>query len=116
MANEVANRENRATQLAEKIEDFVSSVQQLQDMQDEDNDRRAAGLYRAMFRHETDINKLDWNYTDHILGYAEMGSDIALEDYKNYLQYLKCISEEEYLAHKQMLDENYEPKRRGGRE
>ncbi len=74
-------------------------------MQDEDADSRAAGLYRAMFRHEFDINKLDWEYADHILGYAEMGSDIAVEDYKNYLQYLKCFNQEEYLAHKDMLDE-----------
>lgn len=96
--------------LIRDIEDIASCFQQLQAMQDDDNERRAAGLYRAMFRHETDINKLDWNYADHILGYAEMGSDVAIEDYKNYLQYLKCISKEEYLAHKEMLDKRLNPK------
>ena len=110
MANEVVNIETRATQLADKIENLASCFQQLQAMQDDDNERRAAGLYRAMFRHETDTNKLDWDYADHILGYAEMGSDIALEDYKNYLQYLKCINKEEYLAHKEMLDSGLNPK------
>ena len=110
MENEVLNIETRATQLAEKIENLASCFQQLQTMQDDDNERRAAGLYRAMFRHETDINKLDWDYADHILGYAEMGSDIALEDYKNYLQYLKCINKEEYFAHKEMLNNGLNPK------
>ena len=110
MGNEVVNIETRATQLADKIENLASCFQQLQAMQDDDNERRAAGLYRAMFRHETDINKLDWDYADHILGYAEMGSDIALEDYKNYLKYLKCINKEEYLAHKEMLNNGLNPK------
>ena len=96
--------------LIRDIEDIASCFQQLQAMQDDDNERRAAGLYRAMFRHETDINKLDWNYADHILGYAEMGCDIAIEDYKNYLQYLKCISRDEYLSHKEMLDNGLNPK------
>ena len=98
--------------LIRDIEDIASCFQQLQAMQDDDNERRAAGLYRAMFRHETDINKLDWNYADHILEYAEMGSDVAIEDYKNYLQYLKCISKDEYLSHKEMLGKGLNPKER----
>ena len=105
MAKEVTNIETRATQLAKKIENLASCFQQLQAIQDEDNDRRAAGLYRAMFRNEFDINKLDWEYTDHILGYAQMGCEAAAEDYRNYLQYLKRINKEEYLAHKKMFDE-----------
>jgi len=67
-------------------------------------------LYRAMFRHKIDINNLDWEYADQILEYVGMGIENAVEDYKNYLQYLKCINKEEYLAHKQMLDEALNPK------
>lgn len=93
-------------------DNIADSIQHVYIHISEDLDRRAAGLYRAMFRHETDINKLDWNYADHILGYAEMGSDVAIEDYKNYLQYLKCISKEEYLSHKEMLDKGLNPKER----
>ena len=110
MAKEVTNIETRATKLAEKIENFASCFQQLQAIQDKDNDRCAAGLYRAMFKNEFDINKLDWEYTDHILGYAEMGCEAAAEDYRNYLQYLRRIYKEEYLAHKKMFDEAMNPK------
>ena len=110
MAKEVTNIETRATKPAEKIENLASCFQQLQAIQDEDNDRRAAGLYRAMFKNEFDINKLDWEYTDHILGYAEMGCEAAAEDYRNYLQYLRRINKEEYLAHKKMFDEAMNPK------
>ena len=96
--------------LIKNIENLASCFQQLQTMQDEDNERRAAGLYRAMFRNEFAINKLDWEYTDHILGYAQMGYEAAAEDYRNYLQYLKRINKEEYLAHKKMFDEAMNPK------
>ena len=52
---------------------LVESIGQLMVMEEEDNDRKAAGLYRAMFRHETDLDKLDHNYADHILSYASCG-------------------------------------------
>lgn len=58
-------------------------------MQDSANDYYSAGLYRAMFRNETDLNKLDYNYADHILGYAEFGCKNAIEDYRNYFLYVK---------------------------
>ena len=44
MENEVLNIETRATQLAEKIENLASCFQQLQAMQDDDTERRGAGL------------------------------------------------------------------------
>ena len=62
-----------------------------------------------MFRHEMDVNRLDFNYADHILDYVGAGMDGAVEDYKNYLQYLKCFSMEEYLAHKHMQEEELNP-------
>lgn len=74
------------------------------DILSEANDQCAAGMYRAMFRHEMDINKLDYEYTDHILDCVYGGVEAAEEDYRNYLQYLKCFNKEEYLAHKEMLE------------
>lgn len=87
------------------FENLVESISQLIEMQDDCNVRSAVCLYRAMFRHETDVNKLDWNYADNILEGVGFGNANAIEDYKNYLQYLKCFNMEEYLAHKRMFDE-----------
>ena len=86
------------------LEGLVESLGQLFEMQNEDNDRKAAGLYRAMFRHETDLNKLD-NYADHILSYASCGCNNAIEDYKNYLQYIKTLYPSEYPEYAQMLED-----------
>ena len=86
--------------------DLIDAFGDLAQMQEADLTFRAVGLYRAMFRHETDINKLDFHYADEILTYASMGNDVALADYNNYLQYLKCFSEKAYLSHKQMLEED----------
>lgn len=49
------------------------------------------------------------NIADYILSYVSTGIDEAVEDYKNYLQYLKCFNTEEYLAHKQMLEPDLQP-------
>lgn len=92
------------------LDNLAEYIQQVNLLVGEDLDRRAAGLYRAMFRHEMDINKLDYHYADHILSYISMGNDEAVEDYKNYLLYLKCFNTEEYLAHKQMLEDKMNPK------
>lgn len=89
---------------------LVDSFQQVNALLGEDLDRRAAGLYRTMFLHEKDVNKLDYLYADHILSYVDTGINEAVEDYKNYLQYLKCFNTEEYLAHKQMLENEMNPK------
>lgn len=95
---------------------LVDAIKQMNVLLSEDLDRRAAGLYRAMFRHEMDVNKLAFHYADHILDYVGAGIDGAVEDYKNYLQYLKCFSEEGYLVHKRMLEEELEPKFEEGKE
>ena len=91
------------------LDSLVESIGQLIEMSDAENDRVAAGLYRAMFRHETDLNKLDYNYADHILGYAEMGCENAIEDYKNYLQYIKTIHPSEYPEYAKMLEDALNP-------
>ena len=49
------------------------------------------------------------NIADYILSYVSTGIDEAVEDYKNYLQYLKCFNTEGYLAHKQQLFDNLQP-------
>lgn len=104
------NSNNTTTNSDAILDNIADYIQQLNAHVSEDLDRRAAGLYRAMFRHDTDINKLDFNYADHILSYVSTGIDEAVEDYKNYLQYLKCFNTEEYLAHKQMLEDGVNPK------
>ena len=90
----------------DNIDSIVEAFVTLFEMQDEDNDRKAAALYRAMFVNDKDINKLDYNYADHILGYAEFGCENAIVDYKNYLNYLKTIVPKEYPSHLQMFQES----------
>ena len=90
------------------FDSLVESIGQLMVMQNEDNDRKAVALYRAMFVNDKDINKLDFNYADHILGYAEFGCQNAVIDYKNYLNYLRTIVPEEYPSHLRMFEESME--------
>ena len=87
---------------------LVESIGQLMVMEEEDNDRKAAALYRAMFVNDKDINKLDFNYADDILGYAEFGCQNAVIDYKNYLNYLRTIVPEEYPSHLRMFEDSME--------
>ena len=104
------NSNNTTTNSDAILDNIADYIQQLNIHVSEDLDRRAAGLYRAMFRHDTDVNKLDCLYADYILSYVSTGIDEAVEDYNNYLQYLKCFNTEEYLAHKQMLEDELNPK------
>ena len=94
----------------DNYDSLVESIGRLMDMQDSDNDRCAAGLFRAMFRHETDLNKLDNQFADNILGYAESGCNNAVEDYKNYLQYIKTICPSVYPEYKEMFKNTIIPK------
>ena len=90
------------------LEGLVESFGHLFELQNEDNDRKAAALYRAMFVNDKDINKLDFNYADWILQYAEFGCENAVVDYKNYLNYLKTIVPKEYPSHLRMFEESME--------
>ena len=100
----------------DNLESLAESIGQLYAVQNADNDQRAVELYRAMFRNDKDINKLDFNYADHILGYVESGCSNAEIDYRNNLNYLKAIVHHEYSSHLSMYeeairnrdDENYE--------
>lgn len=89
----------------DNLDSLVESIGQLMSLNDAENDGFAAGLYRAMFRHETDLHELDYNYADHILGYAEMGCENAIEDYENYLQYIKTLYPSEYPEYAKMLED-----------
>ena len=91
--------------MTDDIKSLAEAISQLNAMQDADNDQRAVELYRAIFRNDVDINKLDFNYADHILGYVSFGVEKAEVDYKNYLRYLKMISPEAYLSHLDMFNE-----------
>ena len=91
--------------MTDDLKSLAEAISQLNAMQDADNDQRAVELYRAIFRNDVDINKLDFNYADHILGYVEFGVEKAEVDYKNYLRYLKMISPEAYLSHLDMFNE-----------
>lgn len=91
--------------MSDNSNSLVESFGQLMDLQNSDNDQRAVELYRAMFRNDKDINKLDYNYADHILGYVEFGCDNAEVDYRNYLNYLKTIVPDEYPSHLRMFNE-----------
>ena len=97
-----------------RLDGLVDCIGQLMEMQNEDNERKAAALYRAMFVNDKDINKLDFNYSYHILGYIEFGCQNAIIDYKNYLQYLKILAPEEYPSHLRMYEESM--KRKSGEE
>ena len=59
--------------MEENFKSLAEAMVQLNAMQNADNDQRAVELYRAMFRNDFDINKLDFNYADSILGYVEFG-------------------------------------------
>jgi hypothetical protein len=84
---------------------IVDSIGRLIEMNDAANDRFAAGLYRSMFRNETDLNKLDFNYADHVLSFATCGCENAVEDYKNYLLYIKKLYPTAYPEYAKMLEE-----------
>ena len=50
----------------DNLDSLAESIGQLYALQNADNDQRAVELYRAMFRNDKDINKLDFNYADHL--------------------------------------------------
>jgi hypothetical protein len=79
--------ETEMNEMESHLEVLVESLGQLFEMQNEDNDRKAIALYRAMFVNDKDINKLDFNYADHILGYAA---------YRCYEHVAAWYSESEY--------------------
>jgi len=81
------------------FDSLVESIGQLVEMQDSANDYYSAGLYRAMFRNETDLNKLDYNYADHILEYVEFGCKN-----RNYLLYIKKVYPSVYPEYAKMLE------------
>ncbi len=66
--------------MEENLKSLAEAMVQLNAMQNADNDQRAVELYRAMFRNDFDINKLDFNYADAILGYVEFGVEKAEVD------------------------------------
>ena len=86
-------------------EDFIESIKNLNELVATQHDQAAAMLYRLMFRHERNVHTLD-HYADVILGgISSFGSKFAEEDYRNYIQYLRCVNPKEATYSQEMLDE-----------
>jgi hypothetical protein len=86
-------------------EDFIESIKDLNEHVATQHDQAAAMLYRLMFRHEKDLNILD-HYADTIFdGIFGFDGDFAEEDYRNYIQYIKCINPKEAEWYQKHLDE-----------
>lgn len=86
------------------MEDLAKLIDGFMEMQDGAEDTFAAGLYRAMFRHETDWNRLDWEYADHIFDSVTIGMPKAIEDYRNYIQYVGTFDPETAQYYQNELD------------
>ncbi|SHK42994.1 hypothetical protein [Fibrobacter sp. UWB12] len=85
--------------------DFIESIKNQNELVATQHDQAAAMLYRLMFRHEKDLNILD-HYADTIFdGIFGFGGDFAEEDYRNYIQYIKCINSKEAEWYQKQLDE-----------
>ena len=95
--------------MTDNLNSLIDSIGQLIEINNAENDRFAAGLYRAMFRNETDLYKIDRNYADHVLDYASMGYQNAIEDYKNYLLYIKKLYPSEYPEYAKLFDDLTKP-------
>ena len=96
---------NETEAIMELSEDFIESIKNLNELVATQHDQAAAMLYRLMFRHECDLNVLD-RYADVIFeGLLGFGGEFAEEDYRNYIQYLKCINPKEAAWHQEQLDE-----------
>lgn len=89
-------------------QELKDSLFGLSEMITAEHDKNAAMLYRLMFRHEMDLNVLD-RYADSIMDeLCGLGSQFAEEDYRNYLQYIKCICPSKYPEYKKCFDETME--------
>ena len=88
----------------EKLDALAGSIGQMMAMQEEQAVRCAVELYRAMFRHEFDLDMLDRNYADAILGNVYSEESTAAEDYRNYLQYIKAVSPKAYPEYLKMYE------------
>ena len=86
-------------------EDFVKSVEEMDEMCDQQENIAAVMLYRLMFRHECNLSILDY-YADKILEALSSGdSEFAAEDYRYYLEYLKRVIPTEYGSYRRMFEE-----------
>lgn len=84
-------------------EDFINQIHSLQTASEQIADIAAAQLYRLMFRHERNLNVLN-QWADQVLDGC-MWSESAVEDYRNYIKYLKSHDEKLAAQYQKMLDE-----------
>lgn len=83
-------------------EDFINQIRSLQTASEQNADIAAAHLYRLMFRHERDLHVLD-QCADQVLEGC-VWSESAVEDYRNYIKYLKAHDEKLAAQYQKMLD------------
>ena len=84
-------------------EDFIKQMRSLQTASEQIADIAAAQLYRLMFRHERNLHVLD-QWADQVLEGC-MWSESAVEDYRNYIKYIKVHDEKLAAQYQKMLDE-----------
>ncbi len=84
-------------------EDFINQIHSLQTTSEQSADIAAAHLYRLMFRHERNLNVLD-QWADQVLEGC-LWSESALEDYRNYIKYIKAHDEKLAVEYQKMMDE-----------
>lgn len=84
-------------------DDFVKSIEAMNEMCSQYENIAAAMLYRLMFRKEFNISILDY-YADKIIeDLSENKSEFAAEDYHNYLGYLRVVLPNEFYEHRKVL-------------
>lgn len=82
--------------------DFIKQIHSLQTASEQNADIAAAHLYRLMFRHERNLNVPD-QWADQVLDGC-MWSESAVEDYRNYIKYIKAHDEKLAAQYQKMLD------------
>ena len=84
-------------------EELLESLKGLSDMATQQSDIAAANLYRAMFRHERNLNILD-QWADRVLD-GVMWSEGAREDYQNYIRYIEAHDIEKAKEYREMYED-----------
>lgn len=83
--------------------ELIESFGALSEMGAQQGDIAAANLYRAMFRGERSLNKLDY-WGDGVLD-GIMWNESCKEDYLNYLRYLEAHDKEIAQRHRELYEE-----------
>ena len=83
-------------------QELLESMSAIGDMARQQADMAAVQLYRAMFRHERNLNTLD-QWADRVLD-GVTWSDESKEDYQNYIQYIEYYDKKLGQEYRQMYE------------